>query len=69
MNRLLTSEEMAFLLAGLREAEGGQEAELGAPPPELISTDRDLAEPGQIASCPNFSNWLMAMTDLRWLHR
>jgi len=68
MSQVLTPEEMASLLAGLREAEGGQDAELNSAPPELIARGRNFAERGQLAGCQNFSKWLMAMTDFRWAH-
>jgi hypothetical protein len=68
MSQVITPEEMASLLAGLREAEDAQDPEFGAAPPEIISRGRNLAEPGPIARCQNISNWLMAITDLWWPH-
>jgi hypothetical protein len=66
MSQVLTPEEIASLLAGLREALDGQDPELSPPPAELISRGRNLAAPGQLAACQNFSNWLLALTENRW---
>jgi len=68
MVQVVTPEEMAALLEGLREAENG----LGSLPrvatEEIMAKDRVFPEGGRLTSLQNFSNWLMALADLQWPH-
>ena len=68
MSEVVSPEEMAALLQGLREAEGGPGSLSRDAPEELTSSDRVFPECGRIASFEDFSGWLMALADLRWPH-
>ena len=68
MSQVLTPEEMAALLEGLREAEGGPGSLHRDLPEEIMSRGRVFSEPGRITSCQNLSNWLMVAADLCWPH-
>lgn len=68
MSQVLTPEEMAALLAGLREAEGGPDGERRDSSKEIVLPGRGFPERRQVSSFQNLSNWLMAMADLRWPH-
>jgi hypothetical protein len=68
MNQLVTQEEMAALLEGLREADGGTGSLYCEASKEIKSKDRVLFERVRIKGFQNFSDWLMALADLRWPH-
>jgi hypothetical protein len=68
MSEVLSPEEMAALLEGLREADGGPGSLYGDAPREILSRDRVFPERGRMTSFQNFSDWLMALADLRWPH-
>jgi len=68
MSQVVTPEEMAALLEGLREAEGGPGSLPRHPPKEIMSGGRVSPERGRITSFQNLSNWLMVLADLRWPH-
>ena len=68
MSQVLTPEEMAALLEGLREAEGGPGSLHRDLPEEIMSRARGFPEPGRITGFQNLSNWLMVLADLRWPH-
>ncbi len=68
MSQVLTPEEMAALLEGLREAEGGPGSLPRHPPEEIRSRGRVFPERGRITSFQNLSDWLMVLADLRWPH-
>jgi hypothetical protein len=68
MIQVVTPEEMAALLEGLREAEGGPGSLHGDAPEEIMARDQVFPERGRITSLQNFSDWLMALADLRWPH-
>ena len=66
VSQVLTPEEMAALLEGLREAEGGPDSLLHHAPEEIMSRGRVFPERGRNISFQNLSNWLTALTDLCW---
>jgi len=68
MSQVVTPEEMAALLEGLREAEGGPGSLHRDLPEEIISRGRVFPERGRITSFQNLSIWLMALADFRWPH-
>jgi hypothetical protein len=68
MSQVVTPEEMAALLEGLREAEGGPGSLYRDLPEEIMSRGRGFPERGRISSFQNLSNWLMVLADLRWPH-
>ena len=68
MSQVLTPEEMAALLEGLREAEDGPGSLHRDLPEESRSRGRGFPERGRIISFQNLSNWLMVLADLRWPH-
>jgi hypothetical protein len=68
MSEVVSPEEMAALLQGLREAEGGPGSLYCDAPEEIRSRDRVFPEPGRNTSFQNLSNWMMALADLRWPH-
>jgi hypothetical protein len=68
MSQVLTPEEMAALLEGLREAEGGPGSQHRDLPEEIMSRGQGFPERGRITSFQNLSNWLMVLADLRWPH-
>jgi hypothetical protein len=68
MTQVVTPEEMAALLEGLREADGGPGSLYCDAPKEIMSRERVFPERGRITSFQNFSDWLMALADLRWPH-
>jgi hypothetical protein len=68
MSQVLTPEEMAALLEGLREAEGGPGSLPHHAPEEILSRGRVFPERCRNTSFQNLSNWLTALTDLRWPH-
>jgi hypothetical protein len=68
MSQVLTTEEMAALLEGLREAEDGPISLYYHAPKETASRGRGLPERGRINRFQNLSTWLMVMADLRWPH-
>jgi len=68
MSQVVTPEEMAALLEGLREAEDGPGSLHRDLPEEIMSRGRVFPEPCRITSFQNLSNWLMVLADLRWPH-
>jgi hypothetical protein len=66
MSQVLTPEEMAALLEGLREAWGGQDSELRPSPTRTMTRGQGFPEHRQISRFQNLSNWLMAMTEIQW---
>jgi hypothetical protein len=68
MNQLVTQEEMAALLEGLREADEGPGFLYCEAPKEIMSRDRVFPERIRMTSFQNFSDWLMALADLCWPH-
>ena len=68
MSQVVSPEEMAALLQGLREADRGSGSLYRDAPKEIMSRDRVFLERGRITSFQNFSNWLMALSNLRWPH-
>jgi len=68
MSQVLTPEELAALFEGLRETEDGPGSLHHDLPEEIMSRGGVFPEGGGIAGCHNLSNWLMALTDLRWPH-
>ncbi len=71
MGQIVTPEEMAALFEELREAEDGPGFLHPNAPEEIMSGAGIFPEPNHITpgpNGPNFSNWLMAWADLRWLH-
>ena len=68
MKQVVTSEEMAALFEGLREAESGPGSLHGDLPQENTSRGRGVREPHRRSRCQNLSNWLMVLADLRWPH-
>ena len=68
MSQVVTQEEMAALLEGLREAEGGPGSLHRHAPEEIMSRGPGFLELGRITSFQNLSNWMMVLADLRWPH-
>jgi hypothetical protein len=68
MSQVVSPEEMAALLQGLREAERGSGSLYRDAPKEIMSRGQVFPECGRITSFQKFSNWLMARADLRWPH-
>ena len=68
MSQVVTPEEMAALLEGLREAEDGPGSLHRDLPEEIMARGRVFPERGRITSFQNLSNWLMVLADLRWPH-
>jgi len=68
MSQVVTPEEMAALLEGLREAEGGPGSLHRDLPKEIRSRGRVFSERGRISSFQNLSDWLIVLADLRWPH-
>jgi len=68
MSQVVTPEEMAALLEGLREAEGSPGSLHRDLPEEIMSRGRGFPERHRITSFQNLSNWLMVLADLRWPH-
>jgi hypothetical protein len=66
MGQVLTPEEMAALLEGLREAEGSHDAELRPSSHRIMTPGQGCPEHRQISRFQNLSNWLMAMTEIQW---
>jgi hypothetical protein len=66
MGQVLTPEEMAALLEGLREAGAGEDSELRPSPTRFVTRDQGFPEHRQISRFQNLSNWLMAMTEIQW---
>ena len=68
MGQVVTPEEIAALLEGLREPEGGPGSLHRDLPEEIMSKGRVFPERSRITSFQNLSNWLMVLADLRWPH-
>jgi hypothetical protein len=68
MRQVLTPEEMAALLDGLRETEDESDSHYSGFPEEIRSRGRVFPEVDRISGCHNLSKWLMVMADLRWPH-
>ena len=68
MSQVLTPEEMAALLEGLRETEDESGSHHSGLPKGIRPRGRVFPEVDQISGCHNLSNWLMVMADLRWPH-
>ncbi len=68
MTQMVTPEEMAALLHGLRETEGGPGALFCDPPKEIMGKPQIFTERGGFTGIQNISNWLMALVDLQWPH-
>ena len=68
MSQVVTPEEMAALLEGLREPEGGPGSLHRDLPEEIVSRGRIFPEPCRTNSFQNLSDWLMVLADLRWPH-
>jgi len=68
MTQLVTPEEMAALLQGLREADGEPGSLYCDAFKEIMSRDRVSPERSRMTSFHHVSNWLMALADLRWPH-
>jgi hypothetical protein len=66
MGQVLTPEEMAALLEGLREAGGGQDPELQPSPSRVIARSQGCPEHRQNSRFQNLSNWLRARTEIQW---
>jgi hypothetical protein len=66
MGQVLTSEEMAALLEGLREAKDGQDSELRSSPTKIMAQGQGCPEHRQISRFQHLSNWLMAKTEIPW---
>ncbi len=66
MGQVLTPEEMAALLEGLREAGAGHDFELRPSPTRIMTRGQGCLEHRQISRFQNLSNWLMAMTEIQW---
>jgi hypothetical protein len=68
MIQIVTPEEMVALFEELREAAGGPPSRHRDVPEKIMSRGRGFPEPNRITRCQDFSNWLMALADLRWPH-
>jgi hypothetical protein len=68
MSQVVTPEEMAALLEGLRETEGGLDYPRRHLPEEIMTRGRVFPERGRISRRQNFSDWLMALAGKRWPH-
>ena len=68
MVQVVTPEEMAALLEGLREAENGLGSLPRDAPEEIMAQDQVFSESGRLTVMQNFSLWLMALADLQWPH-
>ena len=68
MSQVLTPEEMAALLEGLRETEDESDSRYSGLPEGIRSRGRVFPEVDRISGCHNLSNWLMVLADLRWPH-
>jgi hypothetical protein len=66
MGQVLTPEEMAALLEGLKEAGAGEDFELRPSPTKIRTRGQGCPEHRQISRFQNLSNWLMAMTEIQW---
>jgi hypothetical protein len=66
MGQVVTPDEMAALLEGLRETGGGQDFELRPSPTRIMTRGQGFPEHRQISCFQNLSNWLMAMTEIQW---
>jgi hypothetical protein len=66
MGQVLTPEEMAALLEGLREMGDDQDSELRSSPTRIMARGQGFPEHRQISRFQNLSNWLMAMTEIPW---
>jgi len=66
MGQVLTPEEMAALLEGLKEAGTGQDSEPRPSPTRIMTRGQGCPEHRQISRFQNLSNWLMAMTEMQW---
>ena len=65
MSQVVTPEEMAALLEGLREAEDGPDSGHCDPPQEIMASGRGSPERRHLTSFQNLSEWLMARADLQ----
>jgi hypothetical protein len=65
MGQVLTPEEIAALLEGLREVEGGHDSELRPSPAKTMTRGQGGPEHPQIGLFQNLSNWLIAMTEIQ----
>jgi hypothetical protein len=68
MNQVVTPEEMAALLEGLREVEGGPDYRRRHGPEENLRRGRVFPERGCISSRQILSNCQVALADKRWPH-
>ena len=68
MSQVLTPEEMAALLEGLRETEDESGSSHARLPEGIGSRGRSFPEVDQISGCHNLSNWLRVLADSRWPH-
>jgi hypothetical protein len=68
MSQVLTPEEMAALLEGLRETEDESGSHQARLPEGIGSRGRVFPEVDRISGCHNLSNWLRVLADLRWPH-
>jgi hypothetical protein len=68
MSQVLTPEEVAALLEGLREDEGGLGSLPRHPPGEILPNGRVFPERSRISSFQYLSTWLLILADLRWPH-
>jgi hypothetical protein len=68
MSQVLTPEEMAALIEGLREAEDGSGSSDYHAPQKTAPKRRVFSEPDPIFSFPTISAWMMILADLRWPH-
>ena len=66
MGQVLTPEEMAALLEGLREVGDGQDSEPRPLPTRIMTLGQGFTEHRQISRFQNLSNWLLAMTEIQW---
>jgi hypothetical protein len=66
MGQVLTPEEMAALLEGLREMGGGQDFKPRPGPTRIMARGQGFPEDRQISLFQNLSNWLLAMTEIQW---
>jgi hypothetical protein len=68
MRDVVSPEELAALLQGLRDTAGGAGPGSGDPPEAMASREPIFPEREPLAGLHNFSTWLMALADLRWPH-
>ncbi len=68
MSQVLSPEEIAALLQGMRETEDRPGSDHRDLPEDIMSRGRGFPEGGQMSGCHNLSNWLLSLADLHWPH-